>query len=60
MAGYQLCINCYVFSIKYSKQSSISDTEYDPLGNSDLPFHVGAGTAFDLLLLYDFLNIFYE
>ena len=50
----------HVFSIKYSKQSSISDTEYDPLSNSHLAFHVGADIAFDLLLLYDFLNIFYE
>ena len=58
MAGYQLVY--HVFSIKYSKQSSISDTEYDPLSNSHLPFHVGADIAFDLLLSYDFLNIFYE
>ena len=31
----------------------MSDTEYEPFGNSNLSFHVGAD-IFNLLLLYEF------
>ena len=38
----------------YLKQFWISDTEYDPSGNSKLTFHVGADKL-NLLFLYKFL-----
>ena len=41
----------------YWKQSCITDTEYDPSGNSSLPFHVGANIKFSTF--YDFFIFFY-
>ena len=42
----------------YSKQSLISDAEYDQSGNSNSSFHVGADIL-NLLFLYDFLIFFH-
>ena len=42
-------VSCFL--IIYSKQSCISDTEYDLPLKSNLSFHVGADIL-DLLLLY--------
>ena len=38
----------------YSKQSQISDTEYDPSRNANSSFHAGAD-LWNLMILYDFL-----
>ena len=47
-----------VFYKIYSKQSRISDKEYDLSVNSNLRFHVGADTL-NLLLLYELFMFFH-
>ena len=42
-----------VFSPGYSKQSWIPDADYDPSGNPNSSFHIGADVL-NLLFLYDF------
>ena len=44
--------HCFMFFNNVLKKSSISDTEYDPSGNSNLSFHVGADIL--NLFLYEF------
>ena len=46
------------FLYLYSKYCWISDTEYDPSGDSKSSFKVGADIV-NLLLLYDFFVFFY-
>ena len=45
--------NYFVFFKIYLKQSLISNTEYDPLGNSNSSFYVGA----DISNLLIFINL---
>ena len=45
-----------VFSLCFFKMPWISDTEYDPSGNSNLSFHVRADIL-NLLLLYELFYV---